>query len=140
MLGWLVLASGAGDISVSQTPGGRDRRRRLTRTVEPHKIRLFAKPDQLPPRVAAVLLRDERARRGLVAHAAQMLERLSIHEAAKRPDGLGNPACEQRPDFGQQSALELLVNPAGDALRNLRCRQPKSDGKHLEIGNRRPRL
>ena len=35
------------------------------------RVRLFAKPDQLPSRVATVLLHDERARLRLVAHAAR---------------------------------------------------------------------
>src|SRR5690606_30687732 len=37
--------------------------RRLTGAVEPPKVRLFAEPDQLPPRVAAVLPHDQFTRR-----------------------------------------------------------------------------
>src|SRR5262245_46679947 len=53
------------------------------RAVKPNKVRLFSKPDQLSPRIAAVLLRNQRARGRLVAHAAQMLERLAVDQSAE---------------------------------------------------------
>ena len=68
----------------------------FARPVEPLKIRLFAEPDQLAARIAAVLLDDERARRRLVAHAVQQLERLPVDEAAERMRVFGHAAREQR--------------------------------------------
>src|SRR5919201_5549017 len=93
-----------------------DCRRRLTGAVEPRKIRLFTKPDQLPARVAPVLLRDERARRRLVSHAVQVLERLTVDEAAERSGILRNPTIEQRSDLIEQTSSELLVDAASDAF------------------------
>src|SRR5688572_27252714 len=86
---------------------GGDRRRRFPGTLQPRQIGLLAKPDQLPARVAAVLLCDERARRGLVPDTAQMLERLTIHQSAEGTRGFRNAACQQRSDLVQQPALEL---------------------------------
>src|SRR4051794_28212391 len=66
------------------TNGPLNDRRSFSRTVEPDQIRLFAEPDQLPSRVAAVLLRDERTRGRLVPPSVQQLDRLPIHEPAER--------------------------------------------------------
>src|SRR6185503_15756717 len=104
MFGWLVRVSGAGDIVLNQTLHGGDGSRGLARSVEPAKIRLFAEPDQLPARVAAVLLRDQRARRRLVANAVEMLERLAVDEPAKRARRFRNAAREQRADLIKQPA------------------------------------
>src|SRR6185503_17013897 len=111
MFGWLVRVSGAGDIVLNQTLHGGDGSRGLARSVEPAKIRLFAEPDQLAPRVAAVLLCNQRARRRLVAHAAQVLERLAVDQAAERTRRFGDAARQQRADLVEQALLELLVDP-----------------------------
>src|SRR5579864_9712882 len=84
-----------GGAFIDDTRDGSNRGWRIAGTVEPRKIRLFAKPDQLPARVPAVLLRDERARRRLVTTAVQMLERLPVYEPAERPRRFWNPTREQ---------------------------------------------
>src|ERR1051325_2535280 len=67
----------------------------LARTLEPPKIRLFTEPDQLAPRVSAVLLHDERARLRFAAHAAQHLHHLPVDESAKRSRLWRNATREQ---------------------------------------------
>src|SRR5687768_4200416 len=69
--------------------------RTLAGAVEPHKVRLFAKPDQLSSRIAAILLRDERTGGGLVAHAVEHLQDLSIHESAEGTRIRGHARREQ---------------------------------------------
>ena len=101
-----------------------DRLRRLAGTVEPRQIRLFAKPDQLPPRVAPVLLHDERARRRLVAHAVQMLEGLPIDQTAERPGVFRNAAREQRSGSRRAGRARTARPRARDAPRSLGRRQP----------------
>src|SRR6185369_1421745 len=70
---------------------------RFARAVEPREAGLLAEPDQLPLGVAAVFLDDERSRSGLVAHAVQVFERLTIHQPAERTRVVGDPVFEQRP-------------------------------------------
>src|SRR5437763_15424685 len=96
MLGCVDLVS---DRGMNQPCDRLDRPRRLAGTVEPRKIRLFAEPDQLAPRVSAILLCDERARRRLVADPAQVLERLPVHEPAERTRLGPKPTSGQCPAF-----------------------------------------
>ena len=114
-------------VVLDQTARGSDRRGRLAGTVEPRQIRLFAEPDQLAAGVVPVLLGDERARRRLVADAVQMLERLTVDEPAERTRRLRNAARQQRADFVQQPAVELLVDPPRDALGDRGGRQTDGD-------------
>ena len=94
--------------------------------------RLFAEPDQLPPRVAHVLLHDERARRGLVAHAAQHLDDLTVDEPAERVRRL---AARRRASSAATSSTtpraNCCVDPARDARRADRAaaRSGRSSGR-----------
>src|SRR5438094_6774163 len=126
MLGCVDLVS---DRGMNQPCDRLDRPRRLAGTVEPRKIRLFAEPDQLAPRVSAILLCDERARRRLVAEPAQVLERLAVHEPAERTRICRNPTSEQCPDFIEQTAGELLIDAPRAAVGALRRRPPQRDGR-----------
>ena len=92
---------------------------RFARAIEPGEAGLLAEPDQLPLGVAAVFLDDERSRRGLVAHAVQVFERLAIHQPAERTRVFGHPLFEQRPHLVEQAARELLVDAASHACRKL---------------------
>jgi hypothetical protein len=55
----------------------------LARAVKPHKIRLFAEPDQLATRVTPILLDDERARFSFAAETCEHLHHLSIDETTE---------------------------------------------------------
>ena len=65
-----------------------------------------------------------------------MLERLPIDETAEGPRRFRNPTSEQRPDFIEQPARELLVDAARHALGRRRGRQPQRDRHHLHIRER----
>jgi len=58
-----------------------------------------------------------------------MLERLTVHETAKRPRRLRDATSQQSTDFVQQPSFELLVDAARDPLRDVGRR--KFDGPHL---------
>src|SRR6185503_12582146 len=85
-------------------------------TVEPDKVRLFTKPDQLPSSVPAVLLNDERSGRGLIAHTAQHLHHLTIDQPAEGPGIRGHAAREQSLHFIDDPSLELTLDASRHTL------------------------
>src|SRR4029077_11053343 len=88
----------------------------------------------------AVLLSDERARRALVANAVEMLERLTVDQAAEWTRVLRHARRQHAANLVQQSAIELLVDPARDALRDDRGRQSEADRDDVRIGDGRLRV
>src|SRR5262245_57401503 len=105
----------------------------LARAVEPPKIRLFAKPDQLATRVSTVLLNDERARFDFAAHTAEHLHHLSIDETAERSCIGRHATRQQRTTFVDDTARELLVDWPCHAFGGERWRQTQGDGEDLAI-------
>src|SRR4030095_7824383 len=95
----------------------------LARAVEPPKIRLFTEPDQLAPRVSTVLLNDERARFDSAARPAEHLNHLAIDGAAERSCIGRHTTSQQRTNFIDDAARELLVDSPGHALGRERWRQ-----------------
>ena len=114
--------------------------RRLSGTVKPHQIRLFAEPDQLATGVAAVLLHDERARRLAVAHAVEVLDHLAVDQPAERPRRSRHAARQQPSHLVLEAGLELRVDTTRQPLGQRRRRQPHRDRDRLELGQRRRRL
>ena len=121
----------------------RDRRprslRRFARTVEPGQIRLFAEPDQLAARVAAVLLRDERSRR-----APRRARRAGARAPAGRhrpPNGRavsGMPAREQRRHLVEQARARTARRRGGSRARRSRPpAAPSAIAQHVDVGDRR---
>src|SRR5688500_1589162 len=96
-------------------------RRLFAGTIKPDKRRLFAEPDQLPTRVAAVVLDNQVTGLRLAADATEHPHHLPVHEPAERPRVRRHSAREQPLDLGDDAASELLVDATGDALRR-QCR------------------
>src|SRR5262249_49399094 len=113
---------------------------RLARSVEPDDVRLLSEPDHLTPGISAILLRDERTRRGFVTDAVQMLERLPVHQTAKRPRRIRYAARQECADFVQQPSLELLIDTANHSLGNPSGGQTNGDRKHVEVRKRSGRF
>src|SRR6187551_1573877 len=84
--------------------------RALPRPVEPHKVRLFAEPDQLSACIATVLLGDERPRRRLITDATQHLHHLAVHESPEGTRVGRNSRPQQLPHFVHDAACKLLVH------------------------------
>src|SRR3954468_19802180 len=143
-----VLKPGPSDGVSSQWYAARSQRRfyavqglgAFAGTIEPDKVRLFAKPDQLPSRVATVLLHDQRARRRLVADAATQFHQLSIHQSAERPRVGRHAAREQRAHFVDDAACELQLDSASHTLRGQLSRHTKRQRHDVAIRDQRSRL
>jgi hypothetical protein len=107
--------------------------RALAWPLEPDKVRLFAKPDQLSSRVSTILSYDECARCGLVSYAAQHLHHLTIDQAAKR-SCLGRDATREKPaNLIHDTARELLFDSSRDAFRGQFGRQSQRQRDDLTV-------
>ena len=105
--------------------------------VKPDKVRLFAEPDQLPPRVLPVLLRNQCARRRLDRARREVLHRLPVDQAAERAaPSAGTPARQQRRAPRRAArpsncASTRLAQPLGQPRRRhaqCRWRRPATSG------------